>query len=302
MHRIIDFDGTHVWCPMPGAHTTPRTTRRTELSDTLYRTAAWCAGGIGVAIPLAILAYLAWHGFSAITSEFLFSPPRGSSLDGKGGILPAIKGSLALVGLGLVPALLLGIGGGLYLAEFNRSQRLEHAARFCLESLAAVPGLVYSLFGYALLVVALQWKISLAAGAVTLGFVMLPLILIGTHEALRAVNPALREAAHALGVSHTYLFARVVWPVAWPAILTSIVLSAMHALGAAAPLLFTAATVFTKEPLGLSKPVMALPTHLYFVTSEIGATAYAFGSALVLAMLVLTISAVALLIRRRRDA
>jgi phosphate transport system permease protein len=295
--NIVDFDGTHVLVPPPAR----RSTARTEWSDRLYRAAAWCAGCLGVAVPTAILAYLAWHGWSAITGEFLFSAPRGSSLDGKGGIGPAIKGSLALVGLGLVPALLLGIGGGIYLAEFNRSQRLEHAARFCIESLAAVPGLVYSLFGYALLVVALKWKISLAAGAVTLGFVMLPLILIGTHEALRAVNPALREAAHALGVSHAWLFARVVWPVAWPAILTSIVLSAVHALGAAAPLLFTAATVFTKEPLGLGQPVMALPTHLYFVTSEIGATAYAFGSALVLAVLVLAISALAMLLRRRRD-
>ena len=78
--------------------------------------------------------------------------------------------------------------------------------------------------------------------------------------------------------------AACVWPVAWPAILTAIVLSAVHALGAAAPLLYTAATVFTKEPLGLYKPVMALPTHLYFVTSEIGATPYAFGTALVLAL------------------
>ena len=275
--------------------------RSTATSDALYRAAAWTAGGIGVLIPVAILAYLVWHGLAAITPEFLLSPPSGSSLDGKGGILPAIKGSLALVGLGLVPALLLGIGGGVYLAEFNRSQAFEHAARFCIESLAAVPGLVYSLFGYALLVVAFKFKISLIAGAVTLGFVMLPLILIGTHEALRAADPALREAAHALGVSHAYLFARVVWPVAWPAILTSIVLAAVHALGAAAPLLFTSATVFTKEPLGLFKPVMALPTHLYFVTSEIGATAYAFGSALVLAGLILAVSVLALLLKRRRQ-
>lgn len=300
VERIIDFDGTHVLMPASIVRER-RGHRNTQRSDALYRAAAWAAGGLGVAIPFAILAYLAWHGLSAISSEFLFSPPRGSSLDGKGGIWPAIKGSLALVGLGLVPALLLGIGGGIYLAEFNRSQRLEHAARFCIESLAAVPGLVYSLFGYALLVVAFQWKISLAAGAVTLGFVMLPLILIGTHEALRAVNPLLREAAHALGVSHAYLFARVLWPVTWPAILTAIVLAAVHALGAAAPLLFTAATVFTKEPLGLGQPVMALPTHLYFVTSEIGATAYAFGSALVLALLVLATAALSLLLRRRRE-
>lgn len=294
MRTAFEFEGV--------AAPTTSPARRTDISDRIYRAVAWGAGGLGVAIPLAILVYLAWHGLPAITGEFLFSPPRGSSLDGKGGIWPAIKGSLALVGLGLIQALLLGVGGGIYLAEFNRSLRLEHIARFCIESLAAVPGLVYSLFGYALLVVALKWRISLAAGAVTLGFVMLPLILIGTHEALRAVNPALREAAHALGVSHAYLFAHVVWPVAWPAILTSIVLSAVHALGAAAPLLFTAATVFSKEPLGLGQPVMALPTHLYFVTSEIGATAYAFGSALVLAVLVLAIAAFALLLRRRQDA
>jgi phosphate transport system permease protein len=140
---------------------------------------------------------------------------------------------------------------------------------------------------------------TLVAGAVTLGFVMLPQILIGTHEALKAVDPVLRETAHALGVSHSYLFFRVIWPVAWPAILTSVVLSAIHALGAAAPLLFTAATVFTKETVALSKPVMALPTHLYFVTAEIGAVPYAFGTALVLAGLVLSVSVIALIFKRR---
>ena len=277
-----------------------RVARGTRLSDALYHAIAWAAGLTGMLIPVAILVYLAWFGVSALTPEFLFSPPRGSSLDGAGGIWPAIKGSFALVGIGLTLALAFGIGGGVYLAEFNTAPRLERVARFCVDSLAAVPGLVYSMFGYALLVVALKFKISLLAGGITLGFVMLPLILIGAHEALRAVDPALREAAHSLGVSHTYLFTRVVWPVARPAILTAIVLSAVHALGAAAPLLYTSATVFTKEPLGLFEPVMALPTHLYFVTSEIGATPYAFGTALVLALLVLIVSALAVAAKRRK--
>ena len=273
----------------------------TRLSDRLYCSVAWLAGLFDVLVPVAIVGYLAWNGLAAITLEFLFEPPLGSSLDGRGGIWPAIKGSLALVGTGLVLALCLGVGGGIYLAEFNRSPLLERISRFCIESLAAVPGLVYSMFGYALLVVALQMKISLLAGALTLGFVMLPLILIGTHEALRGVDGRLREAAHSLGVSHTWLFARVVWPVAWPAICTAIVLSVVHALGAAAPLLYTAATVFTKESLGLDRPVMALPTHLYFVTSEIGATPYAFGTALVLALVVLAVTALALFTRRRKE-
>jgi phosphate transport system permease protein len=274
---------------------------RTAISDLIYCSIAWGAGIIGVLIPISIFAYLLWNGIGVITAEFLFSPPSGGSLNGEGGIWPAIAGSLALVGYGLLPALILGVGGGIYLAEFNRSRMLEDISRFCIESLSAVPGLVYSLFGYALLVVALKLKTSLIAGAVTLGFVMLPQILIGTHEALRAVDPVLRETAHALGVSHSYMLFRVTWPVAWPAILTSIVLSAIHALGSAAPLLFTAAIVFTKEPVSLFKPVMALPTHLYFVTSDIGAVPYAFGSALVLAGLVLAISTLALIFKRRHQ-
>ena len=283
-------------------HGTPVDARdTTALSDAVYEIVAWVGGTVGIVIPVAILGYLLWHGAAALTPEFVFSPPTGSSLDGKGGIWPAVKGSLALVGLGLVFALALGIGTGVYLAELNKSAALERIARFCIETLAAVPGLVYSMFGYALLVVALQLKISLIAGAVTLGFVMLPLVVIGTHEALRAVDPQLREAAHALGVSHTYVLRRVAWPIAWPAILSAIVISAVHALGAAAPLLYTAATVFTKEALALGRPVMALPTHLYFVTSEIGATPYAFATALTLALLVVGISALALCLRRRKD-
>jgi phosphate transport system permease protein len=118
---------------------------------------------------------------------------------------------------------------------------------------------------------------------------------------LRAVDSGLREAAHSLGVSHAYAFGGVVWPVAWPAICSAIVLAAVHAIGAAAPLLYTAATVFTRQPLGLDRPVMTLPTHLYFVTSEIGATSYAFATALVLALVVLVFSALALLSRRRKE-
>lgn len=271
----------------------------TDRSDFVYKALAWAAGGIGVLIPIGIFVYLFWNGFSAVTLEFLFSPPSGGSLTGQGGIWPAIAGSLALVGFGLIPALMLGIGGGIYLAEFNRSSTVEHISRFCIESLAAVPGLVYSLFGYALLVVALKLKISLIAGAITLSFTMLPQILIGTHEALRAVDPVMRETAHAMGVSYNYQFWRVVWPIAFPAILTQIVLSAVHALGSAAPLLFTAATIFTKESVNLFKPVMALPTHLFYVTSEIGTVPYAFGSALVLSALVLGVSIFALIFKQR---
>ncbi len=89
------------------------------------------------------------------------------------------------------------------------------------------------------------------------------------------------------------------WPAALPGVVTATVLAAAHALGAAAPLLYTAATVFTREELALLQPVMALPTHLYYVTGERGATPEAYGTALVLALLVLSLAAVALIVKRR---
>jgi phosphate transport system permease protein len=278
----------------------PTPWRKCARSDAGYRLLAWTAGGIGTLIPLAIVGFLAWHGIEAATPAFVFGLPAGSGLDGKGGIWPAVAGSLSLVGLGLVLALALGVGGALYLAEFNRSLHVERIARFCVESLAAVPGLVYGMFGFAFLVVGLQLKISLLSGAITLGILMLPLVLVGAHEAFRGVDPALREAAHALGVSHAYAIRKVVWPAARPAILTATALAMVHALGAAAPLLFTAATVFTKEAVGLTRPVMTLPTHLYYVTSEIGATPYAYATALVLAGVVVLAASATLLLRRRR--
>lgn len=280
----------------------PTTARRARLAgDDAYVATAWVAGTIGCLLPVAILAYLVFHGAGALTWEFVSTAPRGGALGGQGGIWPAIKGTLALVGLGLAGAFPLAIAAAAYLAEFNRSAPLEAGARFCIETLAAVPGLVYSMFGYALLVVAFKFRISLAAGAVTLGFVMLPIILMGAHEAFRAVDPARREAALALGVSRWHQFCRVVLPAAWPAVVTATMLAVAHALGAAAPLLYTAATLFTAEQLALFQPVMALPTHLYYVTSEKGATPAAFGTALVLALLVLGCALIALLAKRRHE-
>src|SRR5262245_59057189 len=117
--------------PFAPAARRERRMRSAAASDAVYHGVAWAAGLAGIAIPVGILGYLLWFGIAALTPEFLFSPPRGSSLDGAGGIWPAIKGSFALVGIGLALALALGMGGGIYLAEFNRSQRLERVARFC---------------------------------------------------------------------------------------------------------------------------------------------------------------------------
>jgi phosphate transport system permease protein len=173
--------------------------------------------------------------------------------------------------------------------------------RFTAECLAGIPAVIYGLFGYSLLVVFLALKMSLAAGAVTLGLVMFPIVLIGTQESLAAVEHEYREAALALGVSRAYAIRRILLPKAWPGIAAVVVLAAGHAAGSAAPVMYTASTMLTRTGLSLDSPVMTLPTHLYHLVAEAVSFEHAYGTALVLVLGMLCGNALALPLRRRRD-
>ena len=184
----------------------------------------------------------------------------------------------------------LAVGGALFLTEYNRFPVLARTVRFATECLAAIPSIIYGLFGYAILVVFLSLKVSLLAGGITLGLVMFPLILIGTQEALEAVSWQDREAALSLGVTRAYVVRRVVLRQAAPGILAITTLAAGHALGSAAPVLFTASVIFSRGGLGLEAPVMTLPTHLYFLVGEALSFEHAYGTALVLVGVLLIVN------------
>jgi phosphate transport system permease protein len=265
--------------------------------DAAFTLAARAAGAITIAVPVAILAFVAWHGRGVIAFAFLSQPPGGYPLGTAGGIGPAIAGSLALVGLGLVVAAPAGIGAAAFLAEYGRG-RTRDAAAFAVECLAATPSIVYGLAGYALLVVQARLGISLAAGALTLAATMLPIILIGTHAALQAGDAAEREAALALGVSRWHALRRIAARRAWPGIVAALVLAAAHAFGSAAPVLFTASVVHSRGGLDLALPVMTLPTHLYYLVGEATSFQHAYGTALVLLAVLLAGNAAAMGLKR----
>ena len=154
--------------------------------------------------------------------------------------------------------------------------------RFFAEVLASVPSIIYGLFGYALLVVFFDLKISLLAGGITIAFMMTPVIFVGTHESFNLANKELQQAAISLGVSRLFYIRKVLLPKTLPSILTVIVLASMNAMGSAAPILLTGAIVNSIGEIRLDLPVMSLPSHIFYLVGEAVSFDHAFGTALVL--------------------
>ena len=291
---------------MPDAAVLPTVTNMTGLGtyrfsflkDRLWRGVLWFCGFIGFFLPISIVGYLVFEGIHCVSWQFLVDYPRGTPLGTRGGIWPAVEGSLALASIGLLLALPAALGGGLYLSEYGRSQQFNKTVRFLVECLAAVPSILYGLFGYAFLVVFLNFGISLIAGGTVLALIMFPILLIAVQESLRNVDNAYREIGLSLGVTRVYLVRRVLLRKAWPGIVAGIVLAVGHAVGSAAPVLFTASIYFSKGGLRLGRPVMTLPTHLYHLVSEAISFEKAFGTALVLIGGLLIFNASAMCLRR----
>ncbi|WP_068430262.1 phosphate ABC transporter permease PstA [Magnetospirillum sp. XM-1] len=268
------------------------------MADQLFTVSAWVIGLTGAALPAAIIAMLVVKGWGVISIAFLTTGPAGLPLGSSGGILPAMVGSLALLAVGSLVAVPLGIAGAVYLVEFGRNPRLLAVVRFLAECFAGIPAILWGLFGYSFLVVLLALKVSLLAGGLTLGLMMFPIVLIGADEALRAVHWQYREAALALGVTRSYVTRRVTLAKAWPGIVSASVLAAGHAFGSAAPVLYTASTVFTRGTPTLDAPVMTLATHLYYLSGEGVSFDHAFGTALVLVVVLLAVNIGAMLLKR----
>lgn len=258
-----------------------------------------CAALIVLVMLGVIVFYIVSLGVPAISWEFLTAAPR--DLGRAGGIFPAIVGTLYLIAGAMLIAAPVGIASAVYLTEYRREGHLIRLIRTGVDLLNGTPSIVFGLFGFAFLVLYLGLGISLLAGQVTLGLMILPTIIRTTEEALKSVPASLREGSYALGATRLETIWRVVLPPALPGILTGAVLSIGRAAGETAPILFTAAIFSTRFlPDSLLDPVMALPYHLYILTTTVpGATAQKYGSALVLLIVVIFFYSLAITIRTR---
>ena len=250
-----------------------------------------------IGILVAIIGYILVNGVPYLSMEFLTQFPEDGGASG--GIFPAIVGTLELIVGTAVIALPFGILTGIYLAEYSKDSKLNRIIREAIDILNGTPSVVFGLFGLTFLVIALGMGQSLLAGCLALAFMIVPVIIRTTEEALMTVPRELREASRAMGATKWQTTYKVVLPAAMGGTITGSILAIGRAAGETAPIMFTAAVAYQPELAGsLLEPVMALPYHLYYLAAEVpGATGAQYGTATVLLIIVLGMFVAASIVR-----
>lgn len=253
-----------------------------------------------VAILVSILSFIIVRGIGVINWNFITQMPEEGMT--KGGIFPAIIGTLTLVVGSMLFAFPIGVLSGIYINEFLNDNWFKKFMKLMTNNLAGVPSIVFGLFGMSLFVNTLGFGDSIIAGSLTLGLLVLPVIVRTTEESLKSIDKSYREGSYALGASKIQTIRRVILPLAMPNILTGFILSIGRVSGETAPILFTVAAYFLpKLPSSIFDQVMALPYHLYVLSTsgtDMEATrSMAYGTALVLIIIVLLLNLLANLTR-----
>jgi phosphate transport system permease protein len=296
--------------------------RRPRIGDAAARIFTGGACVVVLAMLAVILANVAEGGASVLSWELLSEAPREGMT--KGGIFPAIFGTAALTILMTIAAVPAGVATALYLTEYaSPKSRLARIVRVCIANLAGVPSIVFGLFGLGFFIATIGKGIDAAAyggvptygkpslvwAALTLALLTLPVVVVSTEEALRAVPRELRDASLALGATKLQTIVRVVLPEALGGILTGAILAVSRGAGEVAPILFTGAAYFLPDlPTHLNDPFMNLGYHVYVLATQspdVDRTKpMLYGTVLVLLALtfVLNLLAVAVRARVRRGA
>ncbi len=260
-----------------------------------------------VVAPIAlVLLYVIYQGIGAISWEFITAVPRNGMTEG--GIWPALWGTILLTLGTAVAAMPLGVAAAIYLAEYAGDTLLTRWIRLAIVNLAGIPSIVYGLFGLGAFVLFMNMGTSILAGSLTLGLLTLPVVISTSEEAIKAVPKQFRTVSLSLGASRWQTIRHQVLPHAMPGIITGVILGLGRAAGETAPILFTVAAFYLPElPSSMFDQTMALPYHLYVISTQVPGMPLQiqFGVALVLLLLVLSMTLVATIIRstmrRRRE-
>lgn len=253
-----------------------------------------------VAVLFLILGFIITKGIGVISWDFLTMAPEDGMT--KGGIFPAIVGTLYLVAGSSLFSFPIGIMSGIYMNEYASGNKIATFIRIMTNNLSGVPSVVFGLFGMALFVNTMGFGDSILAGSLTLGLLSLPLVIRTTEESLKAIDKSYREGSLALGATKLQTIQKVILPMAFPNIITGLILSIGRISGETAPILFTVAAYFLpKLPTSIFDQVMALPYHLYVISTsgtDIEASrGIAYGTALVLIAIVFLLNLLANLLR-----
>jgi phosphate transport system permease protein len=265
-----------------------------RLAVTLFTIVA----GIVVVPIILVILYVIWLGLPALSWAFLTQPPSNGMTEG--GIMPALVGTIILtVGTAIV-CMPFAIAAAIYLAEYAKDNRLTRAIRLAIVNLAGIPSIVYGLFGLGAFVLFMGFGTSILAGSLTLGIMTMPVVISTAEEAILSVPQQFRTVSLSLGASRWQTIRHQVLPHALPGILTGVILGLGRAAGETAPILFTVAAFYLPNlPQSVFDQTMALPYHLYVIATQVPGMPLRlqYGTALVLLLIVLTMTLAASLVR-----
>ncbi len=262
--------------------------------------AAVCIGLIGL---VTLLVQVFWQGVPWLSWQFLTGYPSRHAE--QAGLIHAVVGTIYLMGLVAAFTIPVGVGAALYLEEYAPKNRLTRIIEVNISNLAGVPSIVYGLLGLGLFVQMLAMGRSLLAGGLTLALLVLPIVILASREAIRAVPQSHRDAAYALGATQWQMIKGVVIPESLAGILTGIILAMSRAIGEAAPVLAISALVWiTFLPTTPLDRFTVLPIQIYNWAADARHDFQSLAAAgiIVLLVILLSMNAVAVYFRNRYQA
>lgn len=254
------------------------------------------AGIVTTAVLVVIIAFVAVNGLPVMSLDFIFGWPEG--VNAEGGIFPTIVSTLYVTALAMLICTPIAVLAAVYLAEYAKQGRLVTFIRYAADTLSSVPSIVMGLFGYAMFVEAMGFGLSMLSAALALALMMMPIVMRTTEEAIRAVPRYIRWGAYGLGATKWQVISKIVLPSAFPRIATGIVLAIGRAIGETAVVLYTMGQAINLPltPLDSGRP---MTIHLYQLANEGINMQAAYGTALMLMLMILAFNLFARYISRR---
>lgn len=268
-----------------------------DLSNKIMLCVFRAAAYITTLVLVAIIAYVVINGLPHISLDFIFGWPQG--VNAEGGIWPTIVSTVYVTALAMLICTPIAVLAAVYLAEYAKQGKVVELIRYAADALASVPSIVMGLFGYALFVEAMGLGLSMVSAALALALLMLPIVMRTTEEAIRAVPRYIRWGAYGLGATKWQVVSKIVLPSAFGRIATGIVLAIGRAIGETAVVLYTMGQAINLpiSPLDSGRP---MTVHLYLLANDGINMNAAYGTALLLMVIILTFNLFARFLSRKR--
>lgn len=259
----------------------------TKKQDTIMKYVFWGLGLLTLLILIVIIGYILINGLPHISWEFLTTSPK--DFGAEGGILPMIVSTIYVTFFAVLIATPIGVGSAIYLYEYAGEGKFVKAIRFCSESLASLPSIIFGLFGLAFFVEFLNLGWCILSASLTLAIMAMPTIMRTAENALEAVPPNYREGSLGMGATRWQTIENVIVPAAIPGIITGVILGMARAIEETAAIMYTVGSS-TAIPITIFDPARPLPLHLYMLATEGISIPNTFATATVLIVIILAIT------------